>query len=487
MVHREKTSTLTSNTVFYGISSLVERVISFIMIPLLTKTLAQELYGVWTQIIVTLGFLSPLILLGFASASVRFLAGEHDKEKISSIFHAMFLTTSVLCVFVLLFLSVFTPGVSRLMFGSLKFSDFVLIFGLLLVSEAMFELTMSFLRSENHIKLLSLYYLLKNCGRLLILGLGIMVLKIYFPLVIMIIVIFQLSLVFFVYFIHILRKIGIKLSSIKTHWKKILLFSLPLLPYGLLIWGNNFIDRYLILHIIGLKQLSVYALSYSLAAAVSLFYSILGFTLYPHVAKLWNIGDKAGVVSVISKSLQLYLFFCVPFVVILAVFSPQIIRLISTPEYISSWLVVLLLSGGIVFFGLHQLSIYPILLNDRTIETFKLAGLALLFNLLLNLLFISVLGIIGAALANFSSNFLLAALTIIMSKKQLELKLPWKVFGRTLVYGVFMVLFISGLKYFTRISGANSLILAILLSLVFYALLDILSKDSLLNRLRRSL
>jgi O-antigen/teichoic acid export membrane protein len=487
MAYKTNYSRITYDTIFYGVTSVLERAASFIMIPILTKTLSQELYGIWTQIIVTIGFLSPLLLLGFSSATIRFLSGEQDKRKISNIYHAMFLVVGMLCVLVAVFLAVSISGVSSLMFGSTEFSDFVLIFGLLLASEVMFELIMSFLRSQNYIRLISLYYLIKNCGRLLILGLGILSFKIPLPATIIAIVIFQIILVGVSYFIHIFSKIGVCLVLAKVPWKKIILFSMPLLPYGLLIWGNNFIDRYIVLHIVGIKQLSIYALSYSLAAQISLFYSIMGFTLYPHIAKLWNKGDKTAVANIVSRALQLYLFFCIPFIVILSVFSSQIVRLISTSDYISPWQVIFLLSAGIFFFGVHQLSMYPILLNDKTTQAFKLAGISMLANLLLNLMLVPSMGIVGAAMATLCSNVLLAGLTIIASKRQIALVLPWKKFRQIIIYGATMLFLLLGIKYFFAVTSIYILGFLIAAVLTFYFGLDLLKKDSFLRKLGNAL
>ena len=71
-----KVSSLKNDTLFYGVAVLAERLIGLLIISLLTKTLSQEFYGIWTQMIVTTGLLSPIVLMGFYSAAVRFLEKE---------------------------------------------------------------------------------------------------------------------------------------------------------------------------------------------------------------------------------------------------------------------------------------------------------------------------------------------------------------------------------------------------------------------------
>jgi uncharacterized membrane protein len=54
-----------------------------ILLPILTKTLGAELYGIWAQMLVTVSLLMPLALLQLGFAMTKFLAAEKDKEKVS--------------------------------------------------------------------------------------------------------------------------------------------------------------------------------------------------------------------------------------------------------------------------------------------------------------------------------------------------------------------------------------------------------------------
>ena len=47
-----------------GITNLIVNLRGLILIPILTKTLGADAYGVWSVIMVTISLLSPLALLG---------------------------------------------------------------------------------------------------------------------------------------------------------------------------------------------------------------------------------------------------------------------------------------------------------------------------------------------------------------------------------------------------------------------------------------
>ena len=66
--------------------AIVKLVTSFrglILLPLLTKTVGVVGYGIWSQISVTIGLLSPFIMLNLTASTVRFLAAEQDYKKVA--------------------------------------------------------------------------------------------------------------------------------------------------------------------------------------------------------------------------------------------------------------------------------------------------------------------------------------------------------------------------------------------------------------------
>ena len=56
-----------------GVAQLVTSIKGLILLPILTKTLGAEMYGIWAQILVTVSLLMPLTLLQLEYAMTRFL------------------------------------------------------------------------------------------------------------------------------------------------------------------------------------------------------------------------------------------------------------------------------------------------------------------------------------------------------------------------------------------------------------------------------
>ncbi len=483
-INKVSALSLKDDTFLYAISVFAERALSFFIIPLLTKTLSQELYAVWTQIIITSGLLVPVVLVGFSNATVRFLAGESDRTKISRIFHGMCAIIFSVLVFIGIYAFLFPFQLSALMFGTGSYFRLVYLFGFFLATEAFFELFIAFLRAQKEIRVISLYYFSKSLFRIVLLSLGIIFLRIDFIYIFFAIFIVQALMVVYIYLRHIFSEYGLFLGSMGIEWKNIIVFSLPLIPYGFLIWANNFIDRYFILHMLDIKQVSIYAVTYSLAGIIGVFYSILGFTIYPHIARAWNKGDKEKVKHTMHSAFKYYVFSIVPLIAVFTILHVPIIKMISTASYVSHWLVIFFLTLGIGVFGVYQLNIYLLLLKDKTMLNLFITMVAVAANVLLNLIMIPAFGIIGASVATLFSNSILAAWTTIEARKDIFYPFPWEHFQRIIFSAAVMSVFLIIIRDYVSLWNVATLLIVLSGAVVIYGIGDFIQKDSLLLGLR---
>jgi len=478
-------SNLKKSTIIYGGAVIVERFISFFTLPVITKNLSLELFGIWTQMVVTMGLLMGVVLLGFHTAIVNFFAGDENNQEKSSIFHAMLGIVLLNIVIIIVITFFYAPSISNLMFGDAKFSHFVPWFGFLLVTEVVFELLTAYLRAGQKIKLLSLYYVIKSAGRVGALAIGIAVFHVGLFEAVAFLVVLQFIFIMFIYVRDIQRKTGIKLifTAWNERWKEIIHFSLPLVPLGVFLWINNFVDRYLILHILDIGQVGIYSVAYSLAAITAIFYSVLGYTMYPQLAKLWNIGDKAGAAELLRKGVGYYLFLLFPSIALLTILSAPLISMLSTSDYISSWMVVLGICVGIGILGLYQIYFYVTLLAKRTYLNFIIVVVAVLVNLFLNIVLIPRMGILGAAIATALSNSILAFWTMLISNKNLPCLFPWvdvvKIFMATCIMSVFLL----AAKYYIVINNLWILMVIVIIAGLTYLAVDLLNKNSFVRQL----
>ena len=77
--------------------------LNFISLPILTKNLSIQEYGIWGLIFTTCSLMTPLTSLGLGPAMSRFLPGEKDKELIRDGFYSV--------LFIRLALSILIAGI----------------------------------------------------------------------------------------------------------------------------------------------------------------------------------------------------------------------------------------------------------------------------------------------------------------------------------------------------------------------------------------
>lgn len=431
----QKSSTrgLRQNTLIYGAAVGIERVFSLLIIPILTKTLPQELYGIWTQIIITSSFIVPLLLLRMDTGLINFFAGLDKSEK-SRALHSILWIFTINCL-VLLAISVLCgQGLSNLMFGSSSFEGYVLLFSTFLIGDALVELLFAYLRAEERIDALSAYYLVKYLGRVLILLLCLGYLHVSFQVTLTAVVFWQLLFGIVLYVGHINKNLRPKMllagGELRHRWAQLLTFSLPLIPVGVFIWLNIFASRYFIIHMLGLPAVSVYAAAYSISGSViGLVYAILGFTLYPKLASHWNRSAFQEVSNLLPRVISFYLFLAIPAVAAFTILSEPLTRVLATRNYVCHWSLTFTLAASIALFGLYQLYFYVVLLGKKTLSGLLCAATASIVNIGINFFLIPAAGLLGAALAACFSNGIMAAWTYIEAYRTL----PFGFFGKDLL------------------------------------------------------
>ena len=79
----KKLKELFSDTLIYGISSVLARFINYLLVPLHTKVYSQAQYGIINLVFVSLAFFNVVFTFGMESAYLRYAK---DREKARSVF-----------------------------------------------------------------------------------------------------------------------------------------------------------------------------------------------------------------------------------------------------------------------------------------------------------------------------------------------------------------------------------------------------------------
>jgi O-antigen/teichoic acid export membrane protein len=162
--------------------------------------------------------------------------------------------------------------------------------------------------------------------------------------------------------------------------------------------------------------------------------------LTPVLMETWSKKGKSETQKFLTNVLKYYMLGILPVTIGFIAVSQNLIPVLASSKYISSYKVVPIILPGIVFFTLSYLFNAGLIIEKKTSKIIKYAMIASLINLSLNYLLIPRIGITGAAYATLFSYFFFFTLIVRGSFTYLPFKIPYLFIIKYLIY--------SGIMYF---------------------------------------
>lgn len=272
--------------------------------------------------------------------------------------------------------------------------------------------------------------------------------------------------------------IGIDLSLIRSLFKT----SLPFLTYGILGVIYYRLDTFMLERMADTTVVGWYGAGYRLFDTLVFLPSLfVGAIVYPVLSKL-SVGQEHQLKLAIEKCLNFLLFCSMPIVTLLIVAAPAIIGfLYHRPEFINTIPALQALAPGLVFLYANSLFASTIMSTHNEKRIMLMAGIALIFNVALNIYFIPTYQHIGAAAVTTLTEFLLLCLSILFTpRKLLPIKSLWvaaKILVACLVMaGAIWLLHTAHIFLILPVAGISFLVTALLIQAIPREDLQILIK-----------
>ena len=399
-----------------GITNLLLSLSGIILLPILTKNIPIEDYGIWVQISVTIGLIPAVVMLGLPYTMVRFLAAAKKREEIQEGFYSIafiILFTSAIASLLLFLFS--KPIAASLFDNNLTIAR---ILPLIVFIACLNGLLLNFFRTFQHIKRYSIFLFIQTFLNVALVA--------YFVLSgygIFGAVIGLLISSFFVFLIMaslIISEIGIKIPKF-THIREYLAFGLPTVPGNLSSWVVNSSDRYVIGIFLSTAFVGYYSPGYTLGNMIKMFMAPLGFMLPAVLSKYYDENNMNEVKTVLRYSLKYFLLLAIPSAFGLSLLSKPILTILSTPEIASQgYLITPFVAASALLLGATVASTQGLYLAKRTDIGGKIWIIAAISNLGLNIVFVPYIGIIGAAITTLIAFTLVLILATYYSFKYIR-------------------------------------------------------------------
>lgn len=431
---------LVKSIAIYGFGNISIKLIGLILLPLFTnvKILSVNEYGVLGVLETTTLIITSLFSLSLYSAYIRWYWDKDYVEKRKSILFS--------CYLVLLFIGIVlsTSGLigsktlSLLLFDK---EDFYLPLRLMIVaasSQFLIDLTLSQMRVEEKPSL----YVTTNVIRLFVsLTATILLLKYAHR---GLVGIYEAQLIGNIVFILITIPYIIKRTKARVNFhviSEMLNYSIPLALAAVSNVLLSVFDRYVLNYKSTLLNVGIYTLGFKIANTTKVFIvSSVQLALAPTFFKLMDHPDHKAIYSRIMTWFTILVVFVSLF---LSLFGLEIIKVFSKSTiYWSAYQVIPVLSLGIVFAMLKDVSVVGLQITKKTkIIGVMLFGVAVL-NLVINLMLVPRFGTMGAAYSSFVSQFIFFILIFWFAQKHYSI--PYRLDKISIIILTGIAVYIAG-------------------------------------------
>lgn len=386
----DKYKKLASNTIIFAIGTFSSKILSFLLMPFVTRMMATGDYGAADLIQQTVNVLIPVVTLAVNSAALRFALDKAvDKRQV---FTVGVRTTLIGFVIFLLF----AYPLSLIKINDFSLGDYIiLVFAFVLVSSFR-QLCQQFVRGSGYVKLFAVDGIIATATTLLftILFLGVFKWGVT-GYIVAIIASDACSIIFFTLAAKLYRYVAPK-GIDKSIAKQMLKYCAPLVPTVILWWVINVSDRYMITGFIGSSANGLYTAASKIPNFVILFSQIF--------IDAWQLSavdesDKRTRVRFFSKVFRVYSGGVFTVASALIVFCQFITTILVAKSYYESWRFVPILIIATTYSCIVNFLASVYMAEKKSLMALLTAASGAVTNLVFNFILIPRIGANGAAIA----------------------------------------------------------------------------------------
>ena len=413
MPMENKQRKLAKNALVYSFFTLLQRGLGFFLLPVYTTVLATEELGIISTSSAIIAFF--VILFGVAlRGSTAFYYYEFKDSNLpylkklygTNVIFILFISTA--CIGLLLLTK---EWLLASLFENIAFSPYIQLSLASMFLQPLYFFYQSLLKAKQQArKAASLDFVyfgvMVGVTLLLILGFGFKAEGALLANAVASFLVFCLSL------IGLYKEVNWSFS--RTILKKTLAYSLPLLPHNISGWAMNMIDKVMLNAINSLSVVALFDVGSQIGKVVNMISLGVNSAYAPWFFEQVknDANSKENIVNVTQKIIGIYVIIAVT----VSWLAPELLQLISKPEYLESWVVVPIIATAFVINGFY-FSFSSVFFLEKTKYLPLLTISGALVNVALNYFLIQEYGFLGAAYASIITKVFFTALTYYFSQR----------------------------------------------------------------------
>lgn len=464
----DKIRDLGKQTFFYGLGSIINKLLGFILIPVYQRYIPIGDFGNLAYFETIIIFLTALLNFGIAPAHQRFFYSEHENKTYGVYLFNNFFGCLFLATIAILPVVIFSGGVSSVICkSSLQASNLTTTL-LIVVVEVIYIIPLQVLQYEQK----PLQYLIFNVIKLVITFSLTIYLVLHYSMGIEGILYARLAggviTVLIAFFVVVLPRIIIKINLKSIYQSIVFGFSyvISTLGYTLFLVSDRFMLEWLSTSV----QLGKYSFGFKIANFINIILvQTIGMSYFPSVMRNETVKNN---IRYYRKMLTYYCFIIAFLILVFLFFYQDILWIVGrNKEYWDGLKVVPILSLSFMVMGMNYFVGVGLFLKNKT-KYYLIPSLsALLVNILLNIWLIPSRGMIGAAYSVLVAQIIYTGLLAYFSGRQMKITYEWSKILQIFSLGIliFIIIQYCGIKNVLLISAFKLFMLA-LFPLVLYKL-----------------
>ncbi|MBR4241571.1 MAG: oligosaccharide flippase family protein [Eubacterium sp.] len=386
----DKYKKLATNTIIFAIGTFSSKVLSFLLMPFVTRMMQTGEYGAADLVQQTANVLIPIVFLQINSAALRFaLDKAADKKQVLNV--GVRTTLQGFIIFLLL-----AYPLSRITINDFRLGDYIgLIYAFVLVSGTR-QLSQQFVRGMGYVKVFAIDGIIATATTLLFTILFLGPLKWGVNGYILAIIASDACSVVFLFTTCKLWKYLSPMKIQKGLKIDMLKYSVPLMPTIILWWIINVSDRYMVTYFIGSSANGLYTAASKIPNFIIMFSSIF--------IDAWQLSavdeyDNEGRADFFTKVFRVYSGGVFTVASLLILFAQLFTKILVAPSFYESWryVPILIIATSMSCHVNFLASVY--MAEKKSVMAMVTALSGALTNILLNLILIPRTGANGAAIA----------------------------------------------------------------------------------------
>lgn len=429
---------LAGHTLIYGLSTLLARFINYLMNPIYTDVFEPNVYGIYGEFYIYIPILLVILTFGLETGFFKFSNDQSvDKESVySTSFTTLVATSSVFILYVMF-------NYKSIIFG-LDLSPnrwYVILSGWIVFFDVIAAIPFARLRSENKA---TLFVIIKTLNIILNVALNLLLIYVIpklFPSLpkmgILVIFIANVITSFLTLFV-VMHYAGIPSIRInKPLFKRMMIYSLPLVISGLVGQINDLLDRFSIKYLLPagdnpMYQMGIYISNLKLAIVLTLFTQMFRYAAEPFFFSNVNKEDSSKTYADVFKYFSIF-GMCIFLLVTLYI---DVFQHLEALKYREGLVIVPVLLLSYYFVGLlYNLQII-FKLHNKTRKTIDVTAFGLLILVIFNLIFVPCFGYQAAAWGRLLSFVTMCVVSYFIARKFVKIPYDFKNIALYFVLGL---------------------------------------------------